>query len=260
METHPSDLGASIDATLSRSRVRRRRLRTAVVAALAFTAGGLTVAAVPIVLSWMKSPPTIRSIISLQPKKYWFMPAPSPEEARREFVLHTKTQESRIRTNAVLNPALGSSEVQKIGGLIERHYTVDWLREHLQIDVSEDSSQITLSIHGASPEEQAVLVNAVTDSCLRVFHDLSEARYESEQKQTEKVYGRCRDELAAKRTSLLEVEKKGDLIEASALRDEIAVKEELVKRLLSSIEELKLQKAFPQEVVLVDKASVPNPN
>ena len=76
-------------------------------------------------------------------------------------------------------------------------------------------------------------------------------------KQTRKVLDKARGELAALRKSLIELNKQGNEMEASALRDEIGVKEELVKRLLTSVEERNLQLAFPPRIVLLDRAELP---
>lgn len=46
-------------------------------------------------------------------------------------------------------------------------------------------------------------------------------------------------------------------MKAAALRDEIAVKQELFKRLLTAVEEMKLQIAFPARVELIHSAELP---
>lgn len=247
------------DATLSRPRPRGARLRTGGVAVLAFALGGLTVAAVPLARSWMNAEPAIFSTLRIRPKESWLVAQPSFEDAHREQVRELKIHQELIRSVRVLRLALASPELQKtIERLTRQSDPMNWIREHLQVEVLEDTSFIRLSIRGAAPEEQVALVNAVTNSFLRVSREYSEGSNSKRLRAIEKALGMARGMLAEQRKSLIESETKDDGVKAAALRDEIAVMEELFKRHMTAFEEMKLQREYPWEGVdLLDIAVLP---
>ena len=121
----------------------------------------------------------------------------------------------------------------------------------MQFDIPEDTPFIRLSIRGPEPEEQVVLVNEVMTSYLRTFGDHQDGSNAGRLRAIEKALATARGDLAERRKSLIESESKGDGLEGAALRDEIAVKEELVKRLLTAFEEMKLHRENSRELILV---------
>lgn len=248
METESPDPGVS-SATPSRP---RPHLHTAGVAVLAFALGGMTVSAVPLAVSLMDAEPVIYSIVRIEPKQSLLAAKPGFEDARREQVLDLKFHQEFIRSDRVLKAALASPELRKIEVLNRDRAPVNWIREHLQVDVPEDTPFIRLSIRGAEPHEQVLLVNQVTSSFIRAFSEYQEGSNTNRLRVIEKALDTAREVLAARRKSLLESEAKGDGVKASVLRDEIAVKEDLFKRLLTVFEEMKLDREIDRELVRVD--------
>lgn len=161
-------------------------------------------------------------------------------------------KEAYLTSDRVLYKAFASPRVQEIDWLKQHRHPLQWIREHLQIDALESSQWIALSIDGARPDEQAALLNAVTDAYLDTFLELYQPQAEAELARTKAVCAKSREERAAQRRSLLELEEKGDAAGASALRDEIVVKEERVRRLLAALEEMKLQIASSSSVGPLD--------
>jgi len=259
MEAQSTDPGSATDATVARLRPRGSRLRAALFAALAFAAGGLTVAAVPLVRSWMNAEPAIYSTVRVEPRKYWLASPVGFAESRDKLAQHQKLQQEIIKSPMVLLPVVASSDLQGIGWLKLQRNPMDWLREHLQIDASEDTHFIRISINGAAPEEQVVLVNEVVSWYLSGYGEFFESGIKHELKDSKAVCAKSREELAAQRKSLIELETKGERAEASALRDEIAVKEDLVKRLLTIVEDLELQVAYPPRAEMLHRAKLPKP-
>lgn len=239
MEPQSPDPGAATDVTHSRTRLRGARLRLTFVAVLSFTLGGLIVAAAPLVRSWIDSRVVVRAFVRIQPREYWIASPLTPLQENVEYLRHFKQpKEGFLTSDRVLYKAFASPQVQRIDWLKQNRHPLQWMREHLQIDAPESSQWIALSIHDARPDEQTALLNAMTDAYLDTFLELYQSLAGAELKRIKAECARSREELAAQRTSLLEVEEKGDAVKAAALRDEIAVKEGRVRRLLSAIEEM----------------------
>lgn len=81
MEPQSPDPGAATDVTLSRRRFRGARLRLAFVAFLSFILGGLAVATVPLVISWIDSKVAVRAFVRIQPREYWIASPLTPVQA-----------------------------------------------------------------------------------------------------------------------------------------------------------------------------------
>jgi hypothetical protein len=191
------------------------------------------------------------------PKPSWFTPRGDSDADLREHKRYLDEQMERIKSMRVCKPALASPEVRELASLKRQAAPLIWLEENLHVDLESDFI-LSLSMRDGSPDEQATLLNAVTKCYLEVWAEDQDRLKTSRLKSLDTAYQRSREELAAKRKSLLEAEKQpseGD--RAARLRDEIAIKEETCRRFLRAIEETNLESELPRRVDWLDRAQVP---
>jgi hypothetical protein len=93
-----------------------------------------------------------------------------------EFDSYLRTQMVMLKSHLVFNRALKKPEVAKLPSVKGLHDPIAWLDKSLEVTVVEKTGFLRVSLRGANPEDNAVVVNAVTDAYL-------EALFEEEHKQ-----------------------------------------------------------------------------
>jgi len=82
-------------------------------------------------------------------------------EASTDYAMFRQTQLALLRSQQVLDSALGSPEVAELKALSTMADPSDWLREQLSISFASGSEVLEISLSGDDPKMVAVLVNAV---------------------------------------------------------------------------------------------------
>lgn len=89
------------------------------------------------------------------------------DDGRSEFITFLKSQASVIKNEVVLRPALNHSKIGNTETLRRYDDPVRWLEENIQVEFSENSEYVKISLTGDNPQELADIVNAVTDAYIR---------------------------------------------------------------------------------------------
>lgn len=93
---------------------------------------------------------------------------------RNDFPIFLKTQAARIKSRDVLLKALSQEQVRNLAVIRSHPDTLSvltWLEEYLKVDFQDSMELLTVSLPGESPEELAVVVNAITNSYLAILND-----------------------------------------------------------------------------------------
>ncbi len=157
----------------------------------------------------------------------------------------------------VLQAAILSLEGQKPGMFDRSTDPIKWLREKLQVQCDEDSSLISISVPGAPYADQPMIANEVAFAYMRTTAKQGRPWQTSRIKKLEGIYNdECR-RLAEVRKSLRE-STESDPERLAALRDSIAIREEISRRIGIAVEEMRLelvvQLKFQGDIAVVDIA------
>lgn len=84
---------------------------------------------------------------------------------------------ARIKLRSVLRKALQQPAVAQLQTVQEHKQALEWVEDYLQVQWSEDSELIFLTMKGPRPNELAVLIDAVVDSYLPKAREAEQSHY-----------------------------------------------------------------------------------
>ena len=96
-------------------------------------------------------------------------------EQRAVYTTYQKTQVALIKSRRALQAALGKAEVAGLATVKEHADAVEWLEEELKVSLPGGAEILEISLSGKRAEDLAILVNAVTDSYLKMIEKVEHA-------------------------------------------------------------------------------------
>ena len=168
---------------------------------------------------------------------------------RLRLASRRKTQSALVVSPAVLADAAERLRSQRPALVAGQANPVAWLHAGIKVnDLSDDL--FTISMPGEPREHQALIVNAVTSSYLEAVRDWETGRLLDRTKASNAALAEHRNSLLDKRKALREAQptKPG---QAEAIRDEIAVLEEVTRRLGVVTEQVRLEAMTSPSVRLI---------
>ncbi len=123
-------------------------------------------------------------------------------EQRAVYTTYQKTQVALIKSRRALQAALGKAEVAGLATVKEHADAVEWLEEELKVSLPGGAEILEISLSGKRAEDLAILVNAVTDSYLKMIEKVEHAERTERLEKLKKLYEKYQAELEAKRKKL----------------------------------------------------------
>jgi polysaccharide biosynthesis transport protein len=181
---------------LALARALRRRWMLAVIA-------GVLLAAVTATAVWCLIPPsqyvsrTTMMITTYLPKIIF-----DTAEARADFLTYQRTQMALLKSEYILSAALRDPKVAALPSLREKEDRVEWLVKALKIEFANSSEILDISLSGDRPADLVTLLNAVTDTYMRLVVEEEHKTRLTRLDSLRKLWNKYQDELRAKRKSL----------------------------------------------------------
>ena len=196
----------------------------------------------------------IRALIKIQ------SPNPSLSHSRdsdpqARLALDIKTQCQLIRSPVILAQAATTLATTRSQMMRGKSDPVEWLSEGIHAAALPDTSLFAISMPDAPRADQAAIVDAVMTAYLEQAPIWEKKMRGSHLAEAEKLLAQYRPRLLAKRKELREAEAKGVAPESLVdLRDELAIREEMARRLGMTVEERQLEMDLPTQAILIDRA------
>jgi hypothetical protein len=158
-----------------------------------------------------------------------------PVEVEQYF----RTQVALVRSHVVLRNALENEKIRKLAVIAGRKDPIAWLQKQVRAEMLEDTEILRVSVRAGTPEEQAVLTNAIVNAYMSVIVKNEYAREVVLLNDIEKIYRESSAKLRAQRESysnLADTLKTGD-------PQVLTIKKQLVLQELKALqgERLKVQ-------------------
>ena len=163
-----------------------------------------------------------------------------------------QTATTLIRSPNVLSAAVMADQVRSLPLVLKSPDPIGWLGARIHVDERSDEI-LCISMVDAPREEQALIVNAVTEAYIDAVRDWESSAQAKRLEAATQAYASSRGTLVELRKVLREP--KGlDPEQVAAIRDEIGVQEEMVHRLGVLVEQRRLETAQPETVRVITQA------
>jgi capsular exopolysaccharide synthesis family protein len=127
------------------------------------------------------------------------------DDNRGDYLGYKKTQIALVKSRLVLNAALRQPKVMDQSLIKQQPDPVDWLERKLIVDYSGGPEILTISLDGDAPDEQTVIVNAVTHAFFDEVVNKEENHRMERLEKLEKIRSAYDQRLDSKRRTLREL-------------------------------------------------------
>lgn len=156
--------------------------------------------------------------------------APPARMNAEEFANYVNVQMALLKSRLVIQQALRAPSVAKLPVVKQQKDPVAWLEKRLDVDNLVATEIVRVAVHGDTPEEQALLVNAVVDAYLQeVIHKDQRVR-EDRMKRLRQHAAEYEARLRDKRQALRRVQKQ------LGVEDNVSPNEQFALKQLGAIE------------------------
>jgi capsular exopolysaccharide synthesis family protein len=109
-------------------------------------------------------------------------------ESRSEFLSYQRTQAARLKSRLVLGAALARDEVKHLSLLQQQNDPLAWLEDELRVEFQEGNEILTVLLSGSAPEQQVLIVDAVTKAYEQQVVNAERDRRAARVKELDKIY------------------------------------------------------------------------
>jgi polysaccharide biosynthesis transport protein len=137
---------------------------------------------------------------------------PNEQNLQAEFGIFKNTQHELLRCPFVLRAALEKPVIADLPIIKSQKSPVEWLRRNLQVTFPSNAEIMQVSFLGASPKEQATLVNAVVDAYMEKVVDAEREKIQDRLNELRRIQVNKVDEV---KTSLSDLRRMADMLGTS---------------------------------------------
>ncbi len=129
------------------------------------------------------------------------------QENKTRFEVYQRTQNTLIKSRLVLDtvvkdPKVASLETIREAAQKDQGDPVDWLAKEVNVDFPPGSQILQIALSGEHPADLAVLVNAITDTYLRLVVDKAYNDRISRVETLRKLYGKYQEDMKTRREQI----------------------------------------------------------